>query len=99
MGHGGPWKNTFVKAGHASDPCLIGFYDKKMLSITHDAQDAVNFRIEVDPTGHGPWLIYKEVRVSSSETFEYTFPGSFQPRWIRFVTGTDCKATTWLEHS
>ncbi|MEI3117686.1 MAG: hypothetical protein V8T12_01250 [Parabacteroides johnsonii] len=29
VGHGGPWKNTDVKAGIASDPYLIGFYDKK----------------------------------------------------------------------
>ncbi len=97
-GVGGPWKNTLVQAAQASDPYLIGFYDKKMLSITHDSKAIVTFRMEVDPTGHGPWMLYKEITVKPGEKFEYNFPDSFQARWIRFVTDRDCIATTWLTY-
>ena len=98
-GHGGPWKSTDVIAGQPSDPYLIGFYDKKTLSISHDSKKAVSFRIEAEPIGHGPWMLYKEVSVRSGESFEFRFPDSFQARWIRFVTDSDCKATTWLVYN
>jgi hypothetical protein len=98
-GQGGPWKSTDVQADRPSDPYLIGFYDKKTLSISHDSQDVVSFRIEAEPVGHGPWMLYKEISVNPGETVQYKFPDSFQSRWIRFVTDRDCKATTWLVYN
>jgi hypothetical protein len=97
-GHGGPWKNSAVKAGEPSDPYLIGFYDKRSLEISHGAKEAVTFRIEVEPVGHGPWMLYSEVSVQPGETFRHIFPGNFQARWIRFVADKECTATTWLEY-
>lgn len=99
VGHGGPWKNTEVIAGQPSDPYLIGFYDQKRLTISHQAEDTVTFRIETEPIGHGPWMLYKEVRVPPGEIFEFEFPGSFQSRWIRFVADSDCRATTLLTYN
>jgi hypothetical protein len=98
VGQGGPWKNTQVTANTVSDPYLIGFYDKKSLKISHNSSQPVTFRIEVEPIGHGPWMLYKEVTVKPNETFEYTFSDSFQARWIRFVTDKDCQATAWLTY-
>jgi hypothetical protein len=97
-GHGGPWCNTPVEAGQAADPYLISHYDKRSLEITHDLDQAVRFRIEADPTGHGPWLSYKEILIEPDQTFNYTFPEGFHARWIRFVTDKDCIATTNLEY-
>ncbi|WP_319268474.1 hypothetical protein [uncultured Draconibacterium sp.] len=97
-GHGGPWKNTDVKANIPSDPYLIGFYDKRSLEISHDKDHVVNFNIEVEPVGHGPWMLYKTVAVEPGKTFKYEFPESFQARWIRFSADEDCEATTWLEY-
>lgn len=97
-GHGGPWKNSVVIAGEPSDPYLIGFYDKKSLEISHDSKEPVTFKIELEPIGHGPWMLFKEVTVKSRETFRYEFPESFQARWIRFETDKDCTATAWLEY-
>ncbi|WP_163325430.1 hypothetical protein [Draconibacterium mangrovi] len=97
-GHGGPWKNTVVKANTPSDPYLIGFYDKRTLEISHDKDYSVDFNIEVEPIGHGPWMLYKKVTVESGKTYKYEFPESFQARWIRFSTDEDCEATTWLEY-
>ena len=98
-GKGGPWKETSVQANEASDPYLIGFYDKKSLSISHDAKETVTFKIEVEPIGHGPWMLYQEVAVKPGETFQHTFPDGFEVRWIRFKADKDCKATTWLEYN
>ena len=53
-GRGGPWKNTSVEAGQPSDPYLIGFYDQRSLSLSHNAKETVTFTIKVDPVGHGP---------------------------------------------
>lgn len=98
VGEGGPWKNSTVKPGEASDPYLIGFYDQRSLSLSHDAKQAVNFKVEVEPIGHGPWMTYQEVTVNPGETFDYKFPDNFQSRWIRFVTDTPCSATAWLKY-
>jgi len=96
VGEGGPWKNSEVKAGIASDPYLIGFYDKRTLSLTHDSKQTVTFQIQVEPIGHGPWMEYQTVTVKPGETFNFTFPDGFQSRWIRFTANKDCKATAWL---
>jgi len=97
-GKGGPWVNSPVKAGIPSDPYLIGFYDKKELTIHHDQKEAVTFIIEAEPIGHGPWMKYKEVTVKPGETLEYTFPDDFQARWIRFISNKDGVATTFLDY-
>ncbi|NEW80894.1 MAG: hypothetical protein GZ094_00790 [Mariniphaga sp.] len=98
VGEGGPWKNSAVKAGIASDPYLIGFYDKRSLKLSHDSKETVTFTIEVEPIGHGPWMNYKVVTVKPGETFEYSFPETFQSRWIRFAADKDCNATAWLKY-
>lgn len=86
-------------ARHFYDPYLIGYYDKKKLTISHHSEEAVTFRIESDPMGQGPWMLYKEVRVQPGESFEFEFPDSFQARWIRFVADSDCRATTLLAYT
>jgi hypothetical protein len=96
VGEGGPWKNSAVKAGIASDPYLIGFYDQRSLSLSHDSKQAVTFQIQVEPIGHGPWMNYQTVTVKPGETFNFIFPKGFQSRWIRFVADNDCNATAWL---
>lgn len=99
VGCGGPWKNSRVKAGEPSDPYLIGFYDNRSLEISHDASDPVTFRIEVDPTGHDTWMLYKEVVVNPGEKFTYQFTESFQVRWMRFAADKSCSATAWLVYN
>jgi len=98
VGEGGPWKDTQVKAGAASDPYLIGFYDKRSLKLSHDSKEPVIFKIEVEPIGHGPWMTYQTITVKSGEIKEYPFTDYFQSRWIRFVADKDCKATAWLKY-
>jgi hypothetical protein len=95
-GKGGPWKNTRVKANVPSDPYLIGFYDKRSLMLSHQSEEPVTFSIEAEPVGHGPWMSYKTILVEPGKTVEYTFPDTFQARWIRFSTDKATTATAWL---
>lgn len=98
VGHGGPWKNTEVIAGSVSDPYLIGFYDKKELSLSHDANSDVIFTLEVNPIGHGDWIFYKQIKVKPNEILNFKFPDNFQARWIRFSVNKNCNATTLLTY-
>ena len=96
VGQGGPWKDTAVKAGEASDPYLIAFYDQKNLSLTSDKDATI--RIEVDPTSNGDWMEYRTEQVKAGTPSTYQFPKVFQARWIRFVSDTDATVTAWLEY-
>lgn len=98
IGKGGPWANTNVRAGEKSDPYLIGFYDRKELILSHQSNKTVTFTIEADPTGNGDFMEYGTYTVKPGEKYSMVLPDSFQARWIRFVTDTDTKATTWLEY-
>ncbi len=95
-GKGGPWKNTKVEPGQASDPYLIGFYDKKEMSLSHDLEEDVTFTVELEPVGDGDWMKYMEISVPAGETCRQVFPDNFHARWIRFRTDKDCRATAWL---
>jgi hypothetical protein len=95
-GKGGPWKNTLVETGQSSDPYLIGFYDKKELSLSHDLEEDVSFIVELEPVGHGDWMKYMEITVPAGETYKHIFPENFHARWIRFKADKGCMATAWL---
>ncbi len=57
-GEGGPWKDSAVAAGVASDPYLMTGYDQKNW-ISHTRQKpALLFTIEVDFLGTGQWERY-----------------------------------------
>ncbi len=99
VGVGGPWKNEAVVANIPSDPYLIGFYDKRKVSFRHDQPGVVKFTIEVNPMGHGPWMVYKDISVKSGETVDYIFPDNFQARWVRLIADKDCEATAWLVYN
>lgn len=99
VGYGGPWLDEPVAANTASDPYLIGFYDRRTITLSHDSSMPVRFTIEVDPLGNGDWIKYSVVEVNSKESKRVVLPDSFQARWIRFSVDKDCKATTTLVYS
>ncbi len=98
-GKGGPWKNSPVEANVPSDPYLIGYYEQKTLKISHNADEPVTFQIEVEPLGHGPWMLYKRLTIQPGMEFLHEFPESLQVRWIRFISDKNCEATAWLEYN
>lgn len=98
VGHGGPLSATEVKAGEPSDPFLIGFYDRRDMTLSHSSTGTVNFTVEVDPTGDGQWFTYATYEIAGGQTVEHRFPRAFQARWIRITTDQDTKATAQFEY-
>ena len=98
VGKGGPWVDTDVKAGTLSDPYLIGFYDKREMTLSHKGNDTVAFTVEIDPTGDGDFNKYAVYKVKAKEELKIQFPPSFLARWIRFTTDSDVNVKIWLEY-
>lgn len=98
VGHGGPWCGTDVKAGEPSDPFLIGFYDRREMSLSHSSDADVTFTVEVDPTGDGRWFEYGKYTVGAGKTFKHVFPDAFQARWIRIIADKDTNATALFNY-
>jgi hypothetical protein len=97
-GRGGPWLKTETEAGVASDPYLIGFYDERILTLSHESSEPVTFTIETDPVGNGPWMLYQRVTIAPGKTYKHRFPDYFQARWIRFISDSPTHATAWLDY-
>lgn len=95
-GRGGPWKESAVEAGEASDPYLMTGYDEKQVSLSHDADETVTFTIEVDVTATGDFVVYEQVEVPAGETVTHQFPDGFAAHWVRTVADTACEATAWF---
>ncbi len=98
-GVGGPWKDTVVSAGQASDPYLMYGYDQKMLELTHDANEAVTFTIQVDFLGTNTWEDYGQVVVEEGQTLVYVFEEGYSAHWVRLVSDTNTTATAWFTYS
>lgn len=92
-GRGGPWHDTPVAAGAASDPYLMGGYCKKLLEIAHDAGDSVPVTIEIDPTGDGVWFEYAKLDVAADAATAHTFPDGFAAQWVRLRAAAPCRIT------
>lgn len=95
-GQGGPWHNSEVKSGIASDPFLFGFYDYRSVVLSHRSPSEVKFSIEFDPTGDGQWFYYKDFIVQPNTKNEYIFPASLNARWVRVVANKNTTATCWF---
>ena len=91
VGVGGPWKNTLVKAGVASDPYLMTGYDKKTLILESDKDCSITAEIDIDHwTGFHP---FKTFDVKAHTRLSFVFPVGFAAHWIRFKSSDDVKAS------
>lgn len=97
-GVGGPWYNTTVSGNTPSDPYLMLGYDKKSLKLSHQSQDVVRFKLEVDIAATGQWSTFETIEVKPGETFDFTFPKGYSAHWVRFTADKNCTATAWLTY-
>jgi hypothetical protein len=97
-GTGGPWKDTAVKAGAASDPYLMWGYHARRLTLSHTGSRSVTFIIELDLTGDGRWVEWKSFTVPAGGSVEETIPQEVQARWLRVTADRDTTATAWLQY-
>ncbi len=94
VGVGGPWKNTAVKAGIASDPYLMTGYDKKTLELSADKDCVITVEVDIDHwTGFHK---YKSFKVKVGEKLTYEFPEGFAAHWVRVKADKDVNATAWF---
>ena len=99
VGVGGPWKDTAVVAGAPSDPYLLTGYDQKSLTLSHNSATPVRIRVEVDLTGTGHWVTYRDFTVPPGKRIEHAFPAAYQAYWLRVVADTPTTATAWLTYN
>ena len=98
IGVGGPWKNTAVQPGVASDPYLLTGYDRKTVTLSHTTAAPVRFRVEVDLTGTGQWVNYRSFDVPAGQALAHAFPAAYQAYWLRVVAESATTATVWLDY-
>jgi hypothetical protein len=98
VGRGGPWKDSTVKAGEPSDPYLMAGYDAKMLALSHDARQPVEFIVEVDFYADGQWHEYNRLTVAPGQPLVYDFPAGYAAHWLRVQANTACRATAQLNY-
>ena len=98
IGVGGPWKNTAVQPGVASDPYLLTGYDRKTVTLSHTTAAPVRFRVEVDLTGTGQWVNYRSFDVPAGQSLAHAFPAAYQAYWLRVVAESATTATVWLDY-
>ncbi len=95
-GEGGPWMNTAVTSGAASDPYLMTGYDQKILKLEHAAAGDVGFTIEVDFLGTGQWEEYGTMTVGAGETLIHEFDEGYSAHWVRLKSDTSTTASAQL---
>jgi hypothetical protein len=98
VGVGGPWKDTEVRAGVASDAYLFTGYSNRSLSLSHASADPVRMTVEVDLTGTGHWVEYRTFEVPAKGSVDHAFPAAFQAYWLRVTAQRDTRATAWLTY-
>ena len=98
-GVGGPWKETAVTAGAPSDPYLMFGYDRKVLELAHDGDEAVNFIIQVDVLGDATWETFGTLSVPSGQTVRYEFPEGYSAHWVRLVSDRNVTATAQFTYT
>lgn len=96
VGRGGPWKDTSVKAGIASDPYLMNGYDKKTLTLKADSDCTISVEIDFDLLSG--FYLYESHRLEAGQEFTHVFPSGFAAHWVRFVSNTDAMLTAWLTY-
>lgn len=96
-GVGGPWLNTPVKAGEPSDPYLMTGFDRKALTLSHNAPAPVAMTLELDLTGTGVWHPYATYTVPAGQPFHVSLNG-LRGYWLRLRANRACAATAQLTY-
>ena len=97
-GEGGPWKDTAIEAGRASDPFLMTNFGRKSVTLSHDRKRPVRFTIEVDFLAGEAWYQYATIEVPAGEAVVHRFPDGFAAHWVRVTADTTGTASAWFSY-
>ena len=92
-GEGGPWLNSAVSNGVASDPYLMTGYDQKILKLEHASGGDVEFTIQVDFLGTNQWEVFDTLTVGAGESLVYAFEEGYSAHWVRLISNTNTTAS------
>lgn len=98
IGTGGPWNDTSVEPGKPSDPFLMTGYERKTLTLAHNAKEPLAITVKVDFLGTGLWREYGKFTVAPGQAFAHEFPAGYSARWVRFVADKAAQATATLRY-
>ena len=73
-------------------------YDKRTLTLSIDDAQAVNLKVELDLTGTGLWVTYKEAKLKAGAQLSLEFEPAVQARWLRVTADAACSATAQLKY-
>jgi len=97
-GHGGPWKNSLVKANEASDPYLMTGYDKKKITLENNSDTNNAIIMECDVAGDGRFSFYEVFNLIPHQTLEVNLPAWLNAYWVRFTPSNDGKMSVQLTY-
>ena len=97
-GHGGPWKNSDVKANQPSDPYLMTGYDKKTLVLENQGDAETVITVELDVAGDGRFAAYQSFKLAAGAKETFEFPDWINAYWIRTVSSATTNATAQLTY-
>ncbi len=92
VGTGGPWFESNVAAGEASDPFLMTGFNDKSVVLNHNSSETVSFTIEV-AINHFEWQTYDTLEVPAGESLTHNFPEGYQAHWVRLTTNAATQAS------
>lgn len=99
QGWGGPWWEDDVQAGVPSDPYLMTGFDKKVLHLSHETNEPVDFTIEVDFHGNGKWKTLETVATPANGYKSHVFPTGYSAHWVRVTSNKACKASAQFHYT
>ena len=85
-----------VTKGEVSDAYLMTWYDEKELSLVSDV--ATKITVEVDLTGMGDWVKYRDFELTPGTEMNHRFPANYQAYWVRFSSSAPAQVTAWLDY-
>ena len=97
-GEGGPWKDTAVQAGQPSDPYLMTNYDRKSLTLSHDANEPVTFAIEIDFLGNRTFRENQRITVKPNSSLKLNLSDGLSAKWVRFITDRAATVSALLHY-
>ena len=97
-GHGGPWKNSLVKANEPSDPYIMTGYDKKKITLENHSETNNAIIMECDVAGDGRFSFYEVFNLIPHQTLEVELPEWLNAYWVRFTPSNDGKMTAQLTY-
>ena len=97
-GHGGPWKNSLVKANEPSDPYIMTGYDKKKITLENHSDTNNTIIMECDVAGDGRFSFYAAFNLIPHQRLEVQLPEWLNAYWVRFTPSNDGKMTVQLTY-